>query len=139
MAESPRQEIELKLDGKTFTVRPDFRTISAIEAATDQAARGLGLKCLAASMPVDSRRGTPEVSMTELVQAVFWMLKDKKGAPETPMDVGEILMEEGYGKLLMPVGEFLVRGQRGNKEHAKEAAQASAQPDPPSHEDSPKT
>jgi hypothetical protein len=139
MAETPRQEIELELGGKTYTVRPDFRTISAIEAATEQAARALGLKCLAASMPVDSRRGTPEVSMTELAQAIFWMLKDKKNAPATPMDVGDLLMEEGYGKLLMPVGEFLIRAQRGNKEHQKEAAQAAAQANPPSQGDSPKT
>lgn len=134
MVENARQEIELEFGGKKFSVRPDFQTISNIEVATDQPARTLGLKALASSLPMSQRSGVAEISMTELAVVVFWMLKGKKGAPESTQSVGETMMEEGYGSLLMPVGEFLVRAQRGNKEHEKEAAQAAAPPDPPQKE-----
>jgi len=131
MAESARQEIELTVGGKTFSVRPDFVTISNIEAATQQPARTLGLQAYAAGVPQSARGGFPEISMTNLVLVIFWMLRGKKDAPATVEAVGEIIMEEGYGDLLMPVGNFLTRAQRGNKEHEKEAAQG-APADPPS-------
>jgi len=132
--ETARQEIELKLNGKTFTCRPDFTTISNIEGVTEQSARALGMHALAAGMPLAQRGGLPEISMTQMAIILFWMVKGQKGAPESPAAIGELLMEDGYGQYLMPVGLFLTRAQRGNKEHEKEAAQAAAQAGPQTDE-----
>lgn len=130
--ESARQEIELKLNGSTFRVRPNFETLANIELATDQSARALGMKALAAGIPVSQRMpGLQEIKLSEMALAIFHMVRGQKGAPESPAAVGELLMEDGYGELLNPVGLFLVRAQRGNKEHEKEAAAAQASEGPP--------
>jgi len=129
--ESARQEVEIKLNGSTFSVRPTFEIIANIEAATDQPARMLGMRALLAGVKVAERPpNASEIKMSELATAIFWMLRGKKGAPESPQAVGDILMEDGYLQLLDPVGMFLVRAQRGNKEHEKEATQATASTDP---------
>lgn len=137
-SENARQEIELSLGGKVYSVRPDFATISGIEGVADQPARTLGMKAMAGAIPLNQRpANVAEISLTELALVVFLMLKGKKGAPESATDVGNLLMEEGYGHLLMPVGQFLVRAQRGNKEHEKEAAAQGTAPDDPTAEQKP--
>jgi hypothetical protein len=129
MAENPRQETELSFGGKTYSVRPTFQIITSIEAALNQPARFLGMKCFVVGKAMGERYGAEqEISMGELAVIVFWMLRDQfladKAMPQTPAAVGEIMMEDGYGQLLMPVGEILTRAQKGNREHAKEAAAA---------------
>lgn len=134
MAENPRQEITLSLGGKDFAVRPTFEVIAGIEAALDQPARTVGMKALASGMTLGERqaRGAgAEISMSEMAVVLFHMVKGKKDAPANPTEVGNILMEDGYGDLLLPVGQFLTRAQRGNKEHEKEAAAAEGAADPP--------
>lgn len=116
-------EIELQLDGKTYAVKPSFEIIASIEAATNQSARSVGLKALAAGMSAAERGMQPEISLTELAVCVFWMIKDQ-GGPDNPGKVGSIIMDEGYADLLLPVGQFLTRAQRGHKVHQKEAEEA---------------
>lgn len=130
MAENAKQEIELTLGGRAYSVRPTFEIITSIEAAVDASARELGMRSLAASQPAERRGGFKEISLTEMAVALFWMLKGQKGAPDSVAEIGKILMEDGYQHLWLPVGEFLIRAQRGNAEHGKEATQGDADVDP---------
>lgn len=120
MAESAKQEIEFAFGGKAFKVRPTFDVIISIEAATGQPAQALGVKIL-----------RTEASLTEIAAALFHVLRGQVGAPPTPNAVGETMMEDGYGDLMLPLGLFLTRALRGNREHMKEAAQGGAEADPP--------
>ena len=115
MAEHPRQEIELSFGGKTYRVRPTFEVVVGIEAELNQSSRVVGMKLLRA-----------EASLAEITVILWNALKGKKGAPDTRQEVGEVIMEDGYRDLLVPLGNFLLRAQRGNKEHEKEAAEAEA-------------
>ena len=131
LKENAKQELEVTLGGKMFTVRPDFTVLTNIEAATNQSARILGMRCLTAALPVADRSpALPEISVSELALIMFCMLKGKPDAPKTSVEVGNTLVEDGYGQHLQSVGLFLVRGFRGNKEHEKEATQASASAGP---------
>lgn len=123
MPENPRQEIEFDLDGKTFRVRPTFEVIANVEAALSQSARSLGLKALAAGMSSVERGTQTEITLSEFCVVLYWILRGKPDAPASAKAIGEILMEAGYGALLLPVGLFLTRAQRGNKEHEKEAVE----------------
>lgn len=123
MAESAKQEIEFSFGGKAYKVRPTFDVIISIEAAIGLPAQALGLKML-----------RTEASLTEIAAILFHVLKGQAGAPTTPNAVGEIMMEDGYGDLLLPLGLFLTRALRGNREHMKEAAQGAASADPPQTE-----
>lgn len=130
MPENPRQEIELSLGGQTYRVRPTFEVIAGIEADLNQPARAVGMKAWWAGLTPAQRAardnvGGPEISLTEMAVVVFWMVKGQTGAPASPVAMGALLMEDGYGELLLPVGQFLTRAQRGNKIHEKEAAQAA--------------
>lgn len=132
MAENPRQEVEIQFNGRTYLARPTFQIITTIEAATNQPARNLGMKALIAGMPLAQRAaggyiGVQEISMGEISLVLWLMLRDhfqadKSGsAPQSAEGVGEFLMDDGYLDLCGPVGEFLTRAQRGNKEHVRQA------------------
>lgn len=134
MAEDARQEIAFQLNGQTFRARPTFAVVTGIEGALNQPARTLGFKALMAGLPMgDMRRqaaAMSEISLGEMAIILFWMTRDQKNAPKTVNEVGEILMEEGYLALCEPVGQFLIRAQRGNKEHLKEIErQAQSRPE----------
>lgn len=111
MPESPRQEIEFKFNGKTYKRRPTWAALVNIEAATNQPCRALGMKVL-----------QTDVSLTEVTTVLAVLIGED--ADMTPEQIGDVLVEDGYGELLLPLGQFLVRAQRGNKEHEKEAARA---------------
>jgi hypothetical protein len=111
MADSALQEIELSFAGKAYKIRPDFRTIVGIESATGQPSRTLGLKFLAF-----------EASVTEIVAALVVVLATVKDAPKRD-DIGDLVMEFGYADLMIPLGELLLRAQKGHKEHEREAAE----------------
>ncbi len=123
-------DIEIPFGGKTYSVKPDFATICAIEGALNQPSRTLGMKAYVTGMPLQQRNGATEISLMEIATIVALILKDK-GVSSTPTAVGEALMEDGYGQLLVPIGDYLMRAQRGHKEHEKEAALAAEQADPP--------
>ena len=121
MSEDARQEIEIELGGETYRARPTFQIIVNIEAALDQPARTLGLKCWVYGIALDQRGpGTEEIKLTELAIILFHMIGGPDEKFKSPTDVGDVLMEEGYGKLCLPVGNFLTRAQQGNREHLKE-------------------
>lgn len=123
MAEHPRQEIEFVFGGQTYRVRPTFQIVIGMEAELNQSSRVVGMKLLNA-----------EASVAEIAVVVWHMIKDQKGAPKTRSDVGEIIMDDGYASLIkepFPLAMFLLRAQKGNKEHEKEAASAKAPKDPP--------
>lgn len=126
MSENARQEIALQFGDKQFLVRPTFEVIATIESALNQSARSVGLKALAAGMTAADRGAQPEISLTELAMVIYWMLRGQQGAPENASQAGDIMMDYGYGDLLLPVGQFLTRAQRGHREHVKEAEARAA-------------
>lgn len=119
MADNPRQEIEFPFGGKVYRIRPTFEIIVTIEAELNQASRTVGMKLLRA-----------EAGLAEIAVVVWNVLKDQKAAP-TRAEIGEAIMNDGYIDLLIPLGQFLMRAQRGHKEHEKEAASQKAPGDPP--------
>lgn len=124
MAETARQEIPLTFGGKPYRVRPTFQNIVNLEGALNQSARSVGMKAFASGTPSAERGLQPEIALTELAVALFWILQGQEGAPKSVEAVGEILMEEGYTDLLLPVGQYLTRAQRGHKQHEKESEEA---------------
>lgn len=120
--DDPRQEVEINLAGRIFRSRPTFKLLTQIETATGgQPARALGLRAMLMGMPIAERPpGIQEISLGEMAVVIFWMVRDQKDAPKTIDEVGEILMDEGYGQHCLDVGQFLMRGQRGNKEYLKD-------------------
>lgn len=128
MKEDPREEISLTFGEKEFRVRPTFQVIAGIEAALDQPAKTVGMKALSAGMSAverEQRGAGREISLTELAVVIYWMLKDKDGAPKSPSEAGEALLEYGTRDLLLPVGLFLTRAQRGHREHIKDQEEAA--------------
>lgn len=121
---SPRQEIAIPFDGKVFKVRPTFEVLASIEGALNQPARSVGMKALASGMTSADRGLQQEISLTEMAVAVYWMLHGQDGAPKDATAVGSALVENGFSDLLLPVGQFLTRAQKGNKLHEQEAIEA---------------
>lgn len=107
---NPRGECELKVCGRTYTVRPTFQVVSAIEAATGKGAVALGASILGLECPLN-----------DLAQAVYQAVKPL-GGPSLA-EVGDDIMEHGY-KEFMAVGEMLFRTFRGNREAMQEAAES---------------
>jgi hypothetical protein len=66
----------------------------------------------------------PEIALTELAVVIYWMLRGHDGAPKDAGEAGQALVENGYADLLLPVGQFLTRAQKGNKIHEQEAIEA---------------
>lgn len=138
MSDPSTQEVAFSLGGKDYRLRPTFRILARIETTLNQPARTLGVKCYLGGVPQSERGGNPEISLVELSSVLAAMLADTKDPP-TIDKVGDILMEEGYSNLLLPIGNFLTRAQRGNKIHEeeilarreKEAAGPGAEADPP--------
>lgn len=121
--ETPRQEIEFDFGGKTWRVRPVVSIIGAIEVATATPALILARKVYGVE---------GEVSVTEMVIIMHQLLLPQKGPSQA--ECGEILMNEGYSRLRLPVGDFLARALKGHAEHerialeeAKRAAAAKLQ------------
>lgn len=119
MADNSLQEVVFQFGGKTYRIRPTWKVLVRIESALGQSSRTLGMKCWATGIPASERGANPEISLAEISGVLAGMLADIKGAP--PMDqIGEILVDEGYADLLLPLGSFLVRAQRGNIAHEQE-------------------
>lgn len=117
--ESARQEIELEFGGVTYQVRPEFKTIIRVEATLNQPSRQLGLKCL-----------NYEASVGEIAAIVFAVLQDQPNPPDKER-IGDVIVEDGYDDLMIPLGTYLLRAVKGNKVHEKEAAAKKAGENPP--------
>lgn len=111
------QEIELKFDGKLYRVRPTFKVLIGIEAATVQPSRDLGLKIW-----------NGNAALIEIATVLQILLREK-GEDRSVEEIGEILMDDGFLGLTDPLGRFLTRAQRGHKEHEREAVEAAKKAD----------
>lgn len=113
MSDNPLQEIELPFDGAVYRVRPTFRILVSIEAATVQASRDLGLKIW-----------NGNAALIEVVTVIQVILREK-GVERTIEDIGEVIMRDGFIGVCDPLGRFLTMAQRGHKEHQREAEEAA--------------
>jgi hypothetical protein len=127
LSENPRQEVEIKFGGRTYLVRPTYRVLTGIETALQQPVRTLGLKCLVYGITINQRNGAQEISLTEMAVILQHMLRGQDKAPQDLDEIGDILMDEGYGPLCSVVSDFLMRAQRGNIEHMKELKRKAEQ------------
>jgi hypothetical protein len=136
MANAARQEIDIIFDGKSYSVRPTFEVISAIEANTGQACAALAWKFLD-----DDPRNYASLSETGTV--LYWALRPSMGDKLTPAKVGEVLMNDGCGPFWKPLGLLCSRAIKGNTEHVNaamkeiEEAGATADSTPPVAADAP--
>lgn len=112
-------DIELQFAGQSWKLRPSFKKIISVEATLNQPSRQLGLKCL-----------NYEASVSEIAALLYVILNDQAGAPDREK-IGDVLMEDGYDQVMVPLGQFLCRAIRGNKIHEREAAAKAAGTNPP--------
>lgn len=107
------EETEVSFGGKAYRVRPTFRVISRVESETDQAARVLGSKMFSL-----------QISVTEMAAVMSALLRDHGGP--TAQQAGEIIVNDGYEELVLPVGTMLAHVLRGHKRHMEEAARQAS-------------
>ncbi len=127
---NPLLEVEIPLGGTTYRVRPQYRILARIEFVTGDSVRELGLRCYAAALPLQQRpQNVKEIKLAEVANILGLMLADIPAAPKAEQ-IGELLVEEGgFMDLLQPMGDFLTRSVRGNKEYERdmrERAEAAA-------------
>lgn len=111
-----RQEIEIKLGGKTYRVRPDFLPLANVEAATGQPCQQLGFKMMSVS----------GIGIVEMATILFTLLRDCPDPPASQQFVGETIFEDGFQDYLGPLSAFFISSLKGHKEHVKEAAARAA-------------
>lgn len=112
----PFNQITIKLRERSFTVSCCFEVMARVELMTGSGANLLGRRMLEAN----------GVKITEIALAVSAILEGQEPRAPDYMTIGAILYEDGYQDLLSPLGMFLVRGLRGNKEHERDAIEAAA-------------
>lgn len=115
MTESARQEIEIPFGGKTYRVRPTWQVLRDVEIATGQPCRKLGVKMVSLGV-----QGREEASLSEVVAVLSVIIGRESG--KSADEIGEMLVDDGYGDLMGPLGTFLVVALRGNKEHERHLA-----------------
>lgn len=113
------QEVELVFGGATYRIRPTFKIISQIEAATGRACRSIA-RSLATK--------ETDVSIYELATILWVLLKDKvdKTGPKNVDEIGDILMDEGSVNIRDPLGTFFIDAIRGTKAAILAAADEAA-------------
>lgn len=114
------QEVEFKIGGDSFRVRPTYKIIARLERLLDTPAREIGARCMAALRPYPMRNGVKEIGLEEVVNSISCIIMDDPRAP-TLDALGELLMEQGgYLDLVEPLGTFLIRHIKGNAEYERE-------------------
>ena len=96
MANESRNEIEVVLDGKTWTMRPTFQRLREIEHKTGKSAAEL-MRAI----------GRGEASLDQFVIVLEYGLKDAGDNPPGFDQIGECLLRDGTKGLLRPVMAFL--------------------------------
>jgi len=107
------QEVHLSLAGRSWTLRPTFRLIAAVEQATDRGCYALGL-----------RIASGEAKLSEIAAALHAALRAT--APDAPRldEIGAALLEEGAAGVLAPLGDLLLRAFVGGRAWREQGAPA---------------
>lgn len=135
MAEDARQEISFDLGGKTYTVRPTWQALSAIETATGESCYALGVKMF-------NIRDVGIGEMAVILRALA--TSDERNGKDVPTisEIGEILFQDGYRQYLVvgdppdqdaaAIPKLLIAVLKGHKLHMREAAlqKTEKKPDP---------
>ena len=96
MTENPKcGEVEIELDGRSFTMRPSFRALMEIEAATGTNIMTLVRRFAAKSFGIGD------------VAAIVTAGLKAAGEPASRDKVGELVFKTGLLKVATPAGEFL--------------------------------
>ena len=131
MANAARLEIDFPFGGKTYTLKPTFATIAGVEAAT-------GMSCTALAEKFYAREPSQYAPLTLTATVIYALLRPVADPQKdfTPEYVGGVLLEDGCAPTWGPLGDFLSRALKGNKEHVrvaledakKEAGETAARP-----------
>ena len=96
MTENPNSgDVEIELDGRSFTMRPSFRALMEIEAATGTNIMTLVRRFAAKSFGIGD------------VAAIVTAGLKAAGEPASKDKVGELVFKTGLLKVATPAGEFL--------------------------------
>ena len=114
MANKQRGEVEVRLGGRTWTMRPTFQAIAEIEDRT-----GLGMVELVVRFS-DGRFGVTH--MTAVIWAGIHAAHDD--APDFD-EVGEMVVKHGIQRLAVAVGAFLATVLSGVQEQPAPARKVS--------------
>jgi hypothetical protein len=112
-ANKHRGEVEITLDGKSFTLRPTFQAMVEIEAVLGKGLLGLV-----------RRISEMEFGYTE-AQAVITAGLRAAGEKATPEKVGEMVFRTGLAELAGPIGSFLTAALSGGAEPGEGGATGS--------------
>lgn len=95
MANEKRGEIELKLNGSTYTLRPTFRAFAEIESRVG---------------PLFDVWGRVQSGSLVSVATIIWSAVTDGGRERRPTldEIGQAVMDVGLSELSKPIGEFLV-------------------------------
>lgn len=130
MSNKGRGEIELRVDGRSYVLRPSFETLSAIEDATDKGAAELLLSVGRSTMKLGD------------VVTVLWLAAKRSKNRDVP-DIGKfgekIRTELGMIKASRLMSEFLTNGVSSDKQielaaQREEDETKDADPSQPSEE-----
>ncbi len=96
MTNESRNEVEVVLDGKTWTLRPTFQRLREIEHKTGMAALAL-MRAIVQG----------EASLDHIVIVLEHGLKDANDDPPGFNEIGEWLLRDGANELVRPIMAFL--------------------------------
>lgn len=114
MANTIRGEVELVLeneDGSTtsFTLRPSFANIQAIETATGKGMLALANELASMAMP-----------LTTMAMVMAAATRNGKEQPLTIRQAGDLIAEHGIEPVVKPLSDFLMRSFQGAKRETLE-------------------
>lgn len=127
MADHPLQEVEFPIAGKTWRARPVYSVLARVEYMMGAPCRELGARAYASALPMAQRNGVKELGIAETVNVLCAIFSGVPNFPG-PEALGDTFLDEGgYLDLMSPLGDFLVRAIRGNKEYEKDVRERAAE------------
>ena len=118
----PHFVVTIELAGRSWTVRPTFRVVAAAEQAAGLGAYALGARIAGGQAAV--------YELAAVLHAVLRASQDKRDAPKSVDEVGELLMEDGTAAAIGPLSELLMHAFTGNRSWRERAAAEAAGTDP---------
>ncbi len=104
MANPDRGEVEVKLGGKTWTMRPTFQGLREVEHKT-----GLGV------MELARRFGEGKASLDHVAQVLAIGVRAANDDAPDYEQIGEMLVRQGMNDVLVPIIVFLASAFVGDR------------------------
>ena len=115
-------EVEIDLDGKAWTMRPELQTLRTIERKT-----GMSARVLARAI------GMGEATLDQTITVIELGLKPANDDPPGFDQIGEALLRQGINDLILPLLAFLgvvAVGERAKNLLAPQGSETTAKTEP---------